>query len=67
MRLKYTLFLFLIPMLLNAQDTLTLSVCLEETVAYSPRLRDKELIMNYIHDSFIHGTNFKCGENVIIE
>lgn len=23
--------------------------------------------MNYIHDSFIHGKNFKCGENVIIE
>jgi len=23
--------------------------------------------MNSIHDSFIHGANFKCGENVIIE
>jgi len=23
--------------------------------------------MNHIHSSFIHGANFKCGENVIIE
>lgn len=23
--------------------------------------------MNYIHDSFVHGANFKCGFNVIIE
>jgi outer membrane protein TolC len=44
MRIKYILFLLLIPLLLNAQDSLTLSACLEEIVAYSPRLRDKELI-----------------------
>ena len=23
--------------------------------------------MSYIHDSFVHGENFRCGENVVIE
>ncbi len=44
MKARYTILILFFPFLLNAQDTLSLSACLEEVVENSPRLRDKNLI-----------------------
>lgn len=44
MKARNTLIILLFPLLLNAQDTLTLSGCIGEVVENSPRLRDKNLI-----------------------
>lgn len=44
MKLYHSIILLLIPVLMHAQDTLTLQSCLEQVHENSPRLRDKMLI-----------------------
>ncbi len=44
MKLIHTILILLIPVMLQAQDTLTLQECIDQSLENSPRLRDKNLI-----------------------